>query len=510
MALWKSILWKVFQGCMILLFSIVIVYCFKYSKEGKTMGDLLKAGMIYLVILAPVYAGLCLAEKYLEKWQKFLMPAFLVTYGIILLALCCGSRGTPHTDSKIVFQAAQHMAGLSDEITWTYLARADNLVMPSVFKGFLYRIVAAFGVKDVYYVTLVTNLLQVLAALYCVFGIMLRLTREHAASWLVVLMVATHMPVFGHTQSVYTDAASFCFGAVIVYMWIRIREKQYTGVKKALMFVLMGLIASVGMEVKMTCIIPFIAILGYELVYDKWKELLWHLIPAAMMVCTLVGCKAYIHSVPEIMEHYHTWGFPTTAYFVALGMERDGSYSMDSEFIHAMADIYGMEEKKAFTYQYIKDHINVIWDRQHMVSKLVYNYADGKLGADDFYQIIDASEKGFVYNYIAYGGEHNGDYRANVTGRWYAVVLMAIFGMGVGFLRNLKKREVNAELFIAMLSVLGMFLYVMLSEANNRQLYNHFYWMFMLAGYGFLQLKAIARKGCFLWRGYLPGKERKA
>ena len=68
------------------------------------------------------------------------------------------------------------------------------------------------------------------------------------------------------------------------------------------------------------------------------------------------------------------------------------------------------------------------------------------------------------------------------------------------FLGELLSREKEREAgrVVAMLSIAGIMCYVMLSEANNRQLYNHLPWIMIAANVGLWRLVEYTGR-CSVW-----------
>ncbi|MCM1412635.1 MAG: hypothetical protein NC305_19145, partial [Lachnospiraceae bacterium] len=150
-------------------------------------------------------------ESILEKYHKILLPVFLFFYGVFLWIMCYHSRGIPVTDSASLNMGALYMAGLSEEISWTYFARWSNNIMPAVLLGGgIYRIGRLLGLEDVYYAALFANVLQVVIAMYCTFQICCRMSgKKKSTAWLGMFLLGSYFAVFEHTQSLYTDAFSF-------------------------------------------------------------------------------------------------------------------------------------------------------------------------------------------------------------------------------------------------------------------------------------------------------------
>lgn len=488
----KKLSWKSISIFLTMVFSVIIFYSFRYSREGKSMEQLIGFALQSLAVVTLLYAVLVLLETYLFRFRKIILPIFFFAYFFLIWNLCYHSRGIPVHDSRMVYEGGLYFAGLKDDLTWTYFARYNNNLMPAVVLGMIYRLAGLVGFKDVYYAGLLFNISQVMVSMYCIYQICYRITKECAASWLSMLLFGLYFPVFAHTQSVYTDAFSVAVGILSVYTWIWIREKELSKKQKGLGYFLLGIVLCLGFAMKITSLIPFIAIWGYVLVFDSWGEKLWILIPVGVLFLFALGCSRYEKTLPSI-AHYDTWGFPRFSYFIALGMERDGSYLMESEYVNTMAQIYGMEEKKAYTRKFIWEHRKAFVDKEHLVPKLVYNFADGTMAGVDFYREVDPSKAGSVYQYVAGTDWRTENYRSRITGHWYLILILGLLAALACTIRCFKGAFMHPGMLIALLSILGIFIYVMISEANNRQLYNHLPWFMCLAGIGLWNIRCVLK-----------------
>ena len=147
-----------------------------------------------------------------------------------------------------------------------------------------------------------------------------------------------------------------------------------------------------------------------------------------------------------------------------------------------------MEEKKAYAREFIIENIDQLWNVEHVVAKLRHNFASGKMKADDFMQACD--NHGFLYNCISYQGEYRRTYRTYVTAYWYMLlefIVIACVLRGITSKKKLAKED--PAVFVPIVSVCGIMLYVMLFEANNRQLYNHVPMFFSAASIGIWSLQ---------------------
>ena len=485
----STVLWKLFLAVYAIVLVAVLVLCVMETQE-RVPANLMTwypfAGILAITIMA--FIGIKI-EPILEKYEKYLLLIFFAVYVIVTVRFTLHSRSNPTNDSASLVNGAYYIAGLTENMEWEYFARWSNNVMPMIFLGIVFRIAALVGISDVYYLALALNILQVVVTLYCTFQLCKRYSKHGVvAGWLGMGMMAIYVPIWGHTQSLYTDAFSFGLGIIAFYIWLCNYEKRKSGWKYWAVNIAAGFIWSIGYQIKATVVISMFAVILYLVLYSNWKVLFKNLV-CLLAPLLLIGviCSNYKKTLPT-MEHQDTWAYPVIEYFIGLGLEADGSFRLDSEFFLTLGSIWGMDEKKAYAMEFIIENIDQLWNVEHVVAKLRHNFASGKMKADDFMQ--DCDSHGFLYNCISHQGEYRRTYRTYVTAYWYMLlefIVIACVLRGSTLKENSEKE--NPAVFVPIVSVCGIMLYVMLFEANNRQLYNHIPMFFASASIGIWSLQ---------------------
>lgn len=484
---------------------LILVLCIMESQDGLPVFEM----TLYPCLCLGLFLLGCFLttrmEKFLEKYQKYLFPIFMVIYTFMVFRLTMHSRGIPVHDSASVIKGAQYMAGLSEESNWTYFGRWNNNIMPMIFLSIAFRVGNMLGFADVYYFVLILNVMQVLVVLFCIYKLGARYSKHSAAAaWLGMGMFIIYVPILAFTQSLYTDSFSFSFGISAFYIWFRNRERQQKQWQFWVWNIVAGLLWAIGFEMKATALISFIAVLIYMLLFDSWKNVAKNAIGLLTpVVIVAVICSNYIKTLPS-SEYDDTWGVPRLQYFIGIGLEGDGSFDMYSEYFLGVTETYGMEAKEAFSTEFILSHIDAFWNREHMVAKLRKNFASGTLNASDF--LNTAENNGFVYNCVSYSGAYRRVYRTWVTAYWYMLLMMLVVAC---ICRPFTKKHgaEKPEVFIPIMSMCGIMMYVMLCEANNRQLYNHLPWLFCCANMGIWSLYGACERFLAKLKEYVSARK---
>ena len=491
----SEMLWRIFLFLHALGLGAVTVLCVMETQDGISAWAMTfwpLAGIAALVGLA--MAGRRV-ERFLEQQERWMLPLFFILYTFGMLRLTLHSRGIPYNDHAALIQGAKYLAGQAEEMNWNYFARWNHNIMPMLFLSCVFRVADRLHMMDGYYLVLALNCVQVLAAMYCVYRLGRRYSRYGVVSaWTGMLMMAVFLPVLGHAQALYTDAFSYSLGIVAFSVWLWGYERRKAGKRNWPMLILAGVIWAFGFEMKATVIISLLAVLIYLVLSEDWKEVLRN--AAGLLtpvIFTAIACSLYIRTLP-VMEYQDTWGVPQIGYFIGVGLEGNGGFDMESEYVLGVTGIWGMENKKEFSRKFILEHLNRFWDYDHVVSKVRYNFATGVMRADDF--LMEAENNGFLYNCISYNGFYHDTYQVWVTAYWYMLLeCTAMACVLLGIQKGKTGRGESPAVVVPLVSVCGIMLYVMLFEANNRQLYNHIPMIFCGANMGMWLLVQTVEEG---------------
>lgn len=481
-----TILWQIFL--LVFGFAMILVWmlCVCKTENHLPMDKMIFLPMIVLGFFSVFYIVQRRQEqKYIVRLQMLssaAAPVFILLYGVLLYFMAIYGRCEPVNDQKAVWQGALYLAGLSEEISWEYFARCNNNVMPVVILSLIFRAGSLGGRVDPYYFAVLLNVLQVMLAMYCVFQLGKKRNTLFGA-WLGLLLFGMYfLPIASHTLSFYTDAMSFSLGIAGFYLWESGRKGwSRTG--------LTGLLFGLAAVVKITAMIPLIAMLGYTVITKEKKDLI-RLSGALLFALSVFALCNYTTSLLPCEGLRDACGTPKVSYWVGIGLKGNGGYIDNQDYAAQLNTIYGMEEKAAWSAEYIRENIYEFWNKDHIVSKLRYNFANGDFGGGVFVQT--ASQDNLFYKLMHYNGEYFWRYSMIMTSIMYAVYLSIILGIWV---QLIKRKKPDAVYAVSLISIFGIMFYVMLFEANCRQLYNHLPWLILAAECGLADFWIPSGKG---------------
>ena len=167
-------------------------------------------------------------------------------------------------------------------------------------------------------------------------------------------------------------------------------------------------------------------------------------------------------------------------FWLALGSANNGSYRENQEFASACEAASGKEAKREIARDYIQENRKELFSLPRLISKTRCNFASGFFGLPDFQR----SPGSFAYELFNDYGKYGGYVAMLATGYFYALLIFGILSGILGF-RNLI-RGGSPEWMIPMiqLTIFGLMLFLMIWEANNRQLYNHMPWLALMGVFG--------------------------
>lgn len=429
--------------------------------------------VIFFSLLGMIYC-LKLAEPWLIKYERIILPVFFSLWAVFLYLVSCIARCDLTHDYLSVYDAAVNYASGMD-MDWTYLARWGNNFPVFLVIAFIARCSRLLGMADPFYLLLLVNVAVVMWTGGCVYVLADKLQSKAWVRMAGLLLFAAFIPCWGGTHIFYSDSFSLCFGAWGACLMLDERKGLQAGFAA-------GAVWAVGYYMKATSAIAMIAVLLLLLLTEKWKQCGKQIgMVFAGFLIIVIGYQTLYSQFPcYAMEEYRA---PVT-YWLALGLSGNGSYGENEAFAMQCLGTAGFMEKDAVAREYIMENRREIWNISHIISKIRYNFASGNLGLS----ANNNDPKNILFSFFNDYGKYGGYMTMVTSGYLYALLVMGICGSIAAF-RNLLRGRMEPVLFyVIQLSLCGIFMFLMLWEANNRQLYNQMSWLALLGVSGCVQL----------------------
>lgn len=406
------------------------------------------------------------------QMNTWLYAALLLLFGTSLYAASCIGRNSPYSliDYIQVWNAAYELSegrALSYEL---YFLTYANNIKPMLYLSVLFRIAKLLHFQDPFYFALFWNVCQVLGAVWSV-GILAGAPGEERKKYRIpiLLMFVCTLPVWANTQALYTDGMSFGMG-IIPLALIRLALETKSRWKAIPLLALAGIFAGIGISIKVTVSIPLIA--GFILFCSSRHSLKnWKYIGAFFFFTVVIlgltelwaGSYEIWNKAKETSDSVMNW--------IALGMKGKGNYSDNLEYISYVHSLPTKAEKREYAIQYIWENRSSFWDISHLVKKIRCNFASGHFGTADFtyYTMVEYNP---IWEIFSPWGKYYWRTSQLCFCYIFSIYTCDVLGAVTTLYHLIKTRKLSVPKAIADLSLLGIILFLMLWEANNRQLYN--------------------------------------
>ena len=391
----------------------------------------------------------------------------LTIFGVLLYVNSMGRQDSSNAfaDYAQIWNAAQNLADGEPIANAYYFLVYSNNLKPMLLLSLLIRCAKLLPVTT-YHFLLALNVLQVLLTVFCC-GYLAEKDGDSRWRFPVLIAFVLFIPLWGMTSAFYTDSMSFGLGIICLALWKRAGKEP--GRKSIPWIVLSAVVAALAAAWKITALIPVNA----GILVLLWKKALRNWKPAVLFVTTfllcMLGLNLWVNSY-EVAKEAKNTANPVLSW-VALGMNDDGSFSNNLAYADVLNALPTAEEKKIYTREYMRENKSSLWDKSHWKKKLARNFADGNMGVRDFLY-IEYDDETLLWNCFSPWGKYW--WRASEYCFCYLGAMYALLALGAaGCLRQvIHGEEPPSMLMICQLAFFGIFVFLMIWEANNRQLYN--------------------------------------
>ena len=452
--------------------------------------------------------------------MKVFLPV-AAAYWILLYLIMLIHGNAYHVvgDYEILYISALEMADGQELSFAHYFMTYGNNVGPMLLLAGIFKLSHLVGLNE-FYPALFFSTLTVIGSIWAV-GELLddNINRSKNMRIPVLVFTAFCLPLYVFTGAFYTDTLSFGLGVIAVaFMKFSFRKK-----KAWWLMIPAGIVTVLGAVWKITALIFIIAVaivwvisllsgkkeekkadfkdgikeenteenkaeneakrIEEGIKEDKSGNKIWGkpAVYALTVAVFAILVSVIFHSFP-IYKDAKQYANPTTAW-LALGMRGNGSYSENVEFSDAVNALSSKEEKSEYIKAYMKEHAGEAFSLGHILSKAQNNFAGGTFTCSDF--TVNTSGHSILWELMDPGGR----YYYGTSGYAFSYVAMMYLLFFIGGICALirlfkgKNEERNTGSFsgvcglpfvkvAADLSFFGLFLFLMIWESNNRQLYN--------------------------------------
>lgn len=406
------------------------------------------------------------------KKSTTIYAALLILYGLSLYIISCVGRNSPDSlvDYMQIWNAASELSEGRALTSGSYFLNYSNNIKPMLYLSVLFRIAKYLRFNDPLYFVLFWSVCQVLAAAWGA-GILSGNSKEERKKYripILLLFVCT-LPVWANVQAFYTDSMSFMMGVVTLAL-VRLGLEAVSSRKTFFIMILSGIVAGIGISIKVTVFIPLLAgLIVFCFCRPSLKNrsyiITFFLSTIASLALTDLWAGSY-----ELWNMAKETSDPAISW-VALGLRGEGNYYDNRDFASYIHSLPTKKTKTEYTLEYIWENRNEFQNISHLIQKIRCNFASGHFGTKDF-TYYSIKEHNPIWEIFSPWGKYY--WRTSQLCFCYIFSLYSCYMLGAfsSIYHLLKRKELSAIKAIADLSLLGIIIFLMIWEANNRQLYN--------------------------------------
>lgn len=408
----------------------------------------------------------------LERVRRIAVPAYLVVLFIVQVALGYMMEYVPSGDNFMLYNGSGLLAsdGCFDRYPdfELYLARFSNQWGFVLFFAAMWKLFGLMGFESIFMPMVIVQAALYIPGVLCALSIA-RKTRGVRAELLLLMMLASCLPMYLAAGVLYTDTFSLPFVMITLYFALRVKEEK--SAKRRLLFAAVcGLAAALGGMIKMTVAIVLIAAVIVWLLGMKTA----HAAACAMLCAAILfaGNSAVEHAMlsgpidPQMYRQHNTPKIHWVMMSIPSADNPYGGYYNDYKLTWEMMEQgASREEIMDSIFLRMKDKIYTLRYPNRLVlaalRKNAANFGDGTFGMTEM--LDDNPVRPNAVSQVVLGeGRYYALYQAIASGVFFAKMLLAI----AACVRDIRRWDLRmAPGYVA---AFGMMLFLMLWEARSR------------------------------------------
>ncbi len=463
----------IFFGMIFSLITINIIFNNPYHETAY----LLPVTLLCVTGLFGIFILIGRYENVLEKYYNKILLAFSIIMFLIQIILGNILEFKPAHDLGAIYNGAVDWVKTGTfKNYYDYFEWFPNNIGGMLFLYIFFKISSFVGISDFFIVGVVVNSIISVATMVTVSLICKRIKGvKHGFFALCIFALCPPFYIIGAVF--YTDALSMLFPVLFYYLYLKTKDRDNS--KKSIVgYILMGVVAAIGMQIKFTVLIGIIAVLIDMLFNCDIKRFI------NATLCTTIIIFIFSFVVDGIIYSNHIdhdkAQVKNTPYlhWIMMGHHGDGLYnSADYKFTRSFED--PQIRKKAISNELFEtiDELKYKGLFNLYSKKASRGFGDGTLGLSDF--LDDPHEKNTkLHENVLYKGTSYGKYTHYCTSLQIAIFIFMCFGAYAVTTRNKKSGQVELAPFV---SIFGLMLFLMLWETNRRYFSNYIPMIFICA-----------------------------
>ena len=451
----------------------VLVLPFAREYYGYRAGVMLSA--FVMAALAYGFAACCMArtdDAQLERVRRVAVPAYLIVLFAVQVVLGYMMEYVPSGDNFMLYNGSELLAGDGCFDRYPdfelYLARYSNQWGFLLFFTAMWKLFGLLGFESIFVPMVIVQAALYIPGVLCALAVA-RKTRGVRAELLLLMMLATCLPMYLAAGVLYTDTFSLPFVMMTLYFALRVAEAERLK-SRLLWAAACGLAAALGGMIKMTVVIVLIAAV---IVWLLRLKLVHAAACAALCVVILfVGNGTVEHALlsgpidPQMYRQHNTPKIHWVMMSIPSADNPYGGYYNDYKLTWEMMEQGALREEIVDSiFLRMKDKIYTLRYPNRLVMaalrKNAANFGDGTFGMTEM--LDDNPVRPNVVSQVVLGeGRHYALYQGIASGVFFAQLLLAI----AACVRDIRRWDLRMA--AGYVAAFGMMLFLMLWEARAR------------------------------------------
>lgn len=477
-----------FYCILIVVFTCLVIkiLCFNTVHQYQT-GRLLTYMLAGLLLFGVSYFLLKRAAgKWLERYDRFIIPLCAILYFVVVLMNGFKLRFTPTFDMDAIYGGAvQWVKEGSFTRYYEYYGHFPNNLGAMGFLRLCFGVAKWSGITDFFAVGIVINSLFI-AGTMLVTSLVCRKLFGSVAGIMAILAFTLCLPFYFMGAAFYTDSLSLLFPVLFYWLYLIWQEKESRRDKWLYAF-LMAVVLTVGMLIKFTVSIVLVAVLIDAFINLGLRRMVFLggvSIITALIVFNLF--HAYLYTAHLDREQCQELRTPYL-HWVMMGLQNNGYYSSeDYEYTRS----FSSDERSEACLKKIKNRVKKLGFTgliELFANKAVVCFGDGTYALSDF---LDNSpdKKQDVHEYILYEGKKYTYYAEASTGFLLAIYVLGILGTAASLFYRYTGADDAFWQLAPRLSILGILAFLMMWETSGRYFIN-FVPMFLISAVSLVSMR---------------------
>lgn len=434
--------------------------------------------------------------------KPFLCISCIVTF-IIQLVIIFNSYSEIGWDCDIIIQNALNLS-TGKEFNHYYFATYPNNTFLLLFFEMIIRILNFLHIENIWLCFDLINIILIDISIFITYLVAKEIFGVEN-SWIIFLFAIPLIALTPYIIVPYSDTLSMLFPILLFFLFLK--RKKTPKKSKYILDAFMGVVFTLGILIKPSCVIIGIAIILIEFLYSKPpKDKIYTLIKRLYIsiLCFLIAIFITMISFELIKnsmlgiskEEYEKYEFPLTHFFM-MGLRSKkihGKYSYglyDGKDVSMTASFIGKKEKTTYTLGEIKQRLSnmgILGYLKFLYNKTNWILADGTFyfgWEGNFYTKKCEVNTNFakkLQNYFDTSQYEFTSYTINFfQGIWLVHQLFLILPIV-----NLKNEYKDRNIMLIRMAILGLVLFIALWEGRSRYLINYLPFFSLLATHGLI------------------------